>query len=132
MYHMAIGLEYTLLPRAPKMKEKFIAQASPSFGLADLRHFCYRLGHAGGAFAARSGPGEAWVGAGWASDGPLPNVRARLGDRRRGDRRARPAQRVGARRHAYSLHGLAGCTARQPRRAGRRGETDLSRRASGL
>src|SRR5918995_4533665 len=132
MYPMAIKLESALLPRAPKMKEKFIAQASPSFALAVLRHSCYRLGHADGAFAARSGPGEARVGAGWDSDGPLPDVCARLGTRRRGDHRARLAQRLGARRHAYGLHGLAGCTARQPRRAGRRGETDLSRRASGL
>jgi len=53
--------------------------------MADLWRSCYRVRYAGGVFVARSGPGEAWVGAGWASDGPLPDIRARLGARRSGD-----------------------------------------------
>ena len=50
---MGLGCWAIRLPRPTKNKEKFLAQASLSSVLADLRHSCYRVDYVGGAFAAR-------------------------------------------------------------------------------
>lgn len=50
---MGLGCWAMRLPRPTKIKEKFLAQASLSSVLADLRHSCYRVDYVGGAFAAR-------------------------------------------------------------------------------
>ncbi|CAA9478095.1 MAG: hypothetical protein AVDCRST_MAG12-1329, partial [uncultured Rubrobacteraceae bacterium] len=88
---------------------------------------------AGGAFAARSRSGEARARrAGRDGDGPLPDERPRPRGRRRGDRRAHPARRRGARRDARGLHRLAGRPSRRPRYPRRGDEAGLSRGAPGL
>src|ERR671912_2590205 len=86
------------------LQEAIRRTASVLAGVAHLRGSCYRIGHAGSTLVARSGPGEPRVGAWRGGDGALQDVRARARGWRRGDRRARPARRLGTGRDAYGLH----------------------------